>query len=237
MFPGWPVRSRNNSLRLASSRKTFWKNPDLSYLKRNVPPEFVELTVRIAQSAIEHLPITTFSFGAPLFPGIEPVPLPGHTTGQAGYLLVDPNSEQQFLIGGDVCHNPTLHVSRPEWTTMGDSHPHLVRQTRLQLLSRIADKNIVFRCYHFAPGENGFIRPESGDRFRFVGRDPPTERGTESLADGCLLERVKADGLFVPGVTTRNEDFSTLKPCQGHPIKRKRTRIPLQPVLRDERDD
>jgi glyoxylase-like metal-dependent hydrolase (beta-lactamase superfamily II) len=96
--------------------------------------------VRIAQSAIEHLPITTFSFGAPLFPGIEPVPLPGHTAGQAGYLLVDPNSEQQFLIGGDVCHNPTLHVSRPEWTTMGDSHPHLVRQTRLQLLSRSQTK-------------------------------------------------------------------------------------------------
>src|SRR6266403_5021970 len=47
----------------------------------------------------------------------------------------------------------------------------------------VADKNIVFRCYHFAPGENGFIRPESGDRFRFVGRDPPTERGTESLTD------------------------------------------------------
>ncbi len=158
----------NATIYVPEAEVNFWKNPDLSYLKRNVPPELVELTVRIAQSAIEHLPITTFSFGAPLFPGIEPVPLPGHTAGQAGYLLADPNSEQQFMIGGDVCHNPTLHVSHPEWTTMGDSHPHLVRQTRLQLLSRIADKNIVFRCYHFAPGENGFIRPESGDRFRFV---------------------------------------------------------------------
>jgi glyoxylase-like metal-dependent hydrolase (beta-lactamase superfamily II) len=145
---------------------SFWKNPDVSHL-RKVPPELIEFTIRTAQRAIECLPIKTFSFGNALFPGIQPIALPGHTAGQAGYLLTATGEDKQFLIGGDSMHHSVLHVQHPEWTTNGDSHPYLVHETRLQLLNRLADRNILFRCYHFAPDENGYVKKDAEGRFRF----------------------------------------------------------------------
>ena len=145
----------------------FWKNRNLSHATK-LPPELVELTVRTAQRAIECLPIQMFSFEKEIFPGIQPVALPGHTGGQAGYFLTSPGHDQQLLVGGDALHHPILHVRHPEWTTAGDSHPHLVHQTRLQLLNRLANKSILFRCYHFAADETGYIRKDAEGQFRFV---------------------------------------------------------------------
>jgi glyoxylase-like metal-dependent hydrolase (beta-lactamase superfamily II) len=145
----------------------FWRDPDFTYLGK-AGHELVELTVRTARRAIERLPIQAFSFGQEVFPGIEPVALPGHTLGQAGYLVTSEAGDQQLLIGGDSMHNAVLHVQHPEWTTSGDSHPQLVEQTRLQLLNRLADSNIRFRCYHFAPNETGFIRKDAERGFRFI---------------------------------------------------------------------
>jgi hypothetical protein len=59
------------------------------------------------------------------------------------------------------------------------------------------------------------------------------------LSSELLNRKQTNDALLKPvekqfGVTTRNGNFSKLRPCQGHPIKRKRTRIRLQPVLRDD---
>jgi glyoxylase-like metal-dependent hydrolase (beta-lactamase superfamily II) len=146
----------------------FWREPDFTHL-RKAGQELVELTVRTAQRAIERLPIQAFSFGQEVFPGIEPVALPGHTLGQAGYLVTSEAGDQQLLIGGDAMHSAALHVQHPEWTTSGDSHPQLVKQTRLQLLNRLADSNIRFRCYHFAPNETGLIQKDLKGGFRFMG--------------------------------------------------------------------
>jgi glyoxylase-like metal-dependent hydrolase (beta-lactamase superfamily II) len=145
----------------------FWRDPDFSHL-RKAGHELVELTVRTAQRAIERLQIQAFSFGQEVFPGIKPIALAGHTLGQAGYLVTSEALDQQLLIGGDSMHNAVLHVQHPEWTTSGDSHPQLVEQTRLQLLNRLADSNIRFRCYHFAPNETGFIRKDPKGGFRLI---------------------------------------------------------------------
>jgi hypothetical protein len=74
------------------------------------------------------------------------------------------------VAGGDALHHAVLHVRHPEWVTAGDSHPDLVHQTRLQLLDRLADKDILFRCYHFAAEANGYIRKVPGGGLRFVQR-------------------------------------------------------------------
>jgi glyoxylase-like metal-dependent hydrolase (beta-lactamase superfamily II) len=153
----------NATFYIPEPEASFWKDPDLTRANA-LPKELVEFTVRTAQRAIDRLPIQTFTFGQEVFPGIEPVALPGHTAGQAGYLLTSPDNGQQLLVGADSMHHPILHLRRPEWTTAGDSHPYLVHHTRLQLLNRLADKNILFRCYHFAAHETGFVRknPEGG---------------------------------------------------------------------------
>jgi len=157
----------------------FWTNPDLTHL-RKVPPEIIELTVRVAQRAIECLPIKTFSFAERIFPWIEPIPLPGHTIGHTGYLLAPAGGDKQFLVGGDSMHHAVLHVRHPEWTTNGDSHPHLVHQTRLGLLNRLADKNVLFRCYHFAADETGYVTKDAKGGFRFVVPSQEAEMSPES---------------------------------------------------------
>ena len=92
----------------------------------------------------------------------------GHTAGQVGYLVTVADRDRQLLIGGDSLHHPILHVRHPEWTTAGDSHPDLVRQTRLQLLNQLANKNILFRCYQFAPDEIGYVKRNAKGGFLFV---------------------------------------------------------------------
>jgi hypothetical protein len=36
------------------------------------------------------------------------------------------------------------------------------------LLNRLANKSILFRCYHFAADETGYIRKDAEGQFRFV---------------------------------------------------------------------
>jgi glyoxylase-like metal-dependent hydrolase (beta-lactamase superfamily II) len=112
--------------------------------------------------------------------------LPGHTAGHAGYLLAPTGDDKQFLAGGNSVHHAVLHVRHPEWTTAGDSHPHLVHQTRLQLLSRLEDKNILFRCYHFAPDEIEHVKRDAEGGFLFVKEHALTTTRTFSYAEANL---------------------------------------------------
>ena len=157
----------NATYHIAEPEIAFWKNPDLSHANR-VPQGLLDFTVSTAQRALECLPIRSFTFDNELFPGIEPISSPGHTGGHTAYLLK--SNGEQFMIGGDALHHAVLHVRHPEWITAGDSHPALVHQTRLQLLNRLMDQDILFRCYHFAAKEIGYIRNDPNGGLRFVKR-------------------------------------------------------------------
>ena len=157
----------NATYHISEPEIAFWKDPDLSQANR-VPQALLELTVRTAQRALGCLPIRPFTFGKELVPGIEPISSPGHTGGHTAYLLK--SNGEQFVAGGDALHHAVVHVRHPEWVTAGDSHPELVHQTRLQLLDRLVDQDILFRCYHFAADEIGYIRKDSDGGLRFVNR-------------------------------------------------------------------
>jgi glyoxylase-like metal-dependent hydrolase (beta-lactamase superfamily II) len=157
----------NATYHIAEREIAFWKDPDLGHANR-VPQALLELTVRTAQRALECLPIRSFTFDKELFPGIEPISSPGHTGGHTAYLLK--SKGEQFMIGGDALHHAVLHVRHLEWITAGDSHPALVHQTRRRLLDRLVDQDILFRCYHFAAEEIGYIRRDPDGGFRFAKR-------------------------------------------------------------------
>lgn len=157
----------NATYHIAEPEIAFWKDPDLSHANR-LPQALLDFTVRTAQRALECLPIRSFTFDKELFPGIEPISSPGHTGGHTAYLLK--SNGEQFIIGGDALHHAVLHVRHPEWITAGDSHPALVHQTRLQLLNRLVDQDILFRCYHFAAEEIGYIRKDPNGGLRFLKR-------------------------------------------------------------------
>jgi glyoxylase-like metal-dependent hydrolase (beta-lactamase superfamily II) len=155
----------NATYHIAEPEIAFWKDPDLSHANR-LPQAMLDFQVRTAQRALACLPIRSFTFSKELFPGIEPISSPGHTGGHTAYLLK--SDGEQFMIGGDALHHAVLHVRHPEWTTAGDSHPALVHQTRFQLLNRLVDHDILFRCYHFAAEEIGYIRRDPNGVLRLL---------------------------------------------------------------------
>ena len=155
----------NATYHIAEPEIAFWKDPDLSHANR-LPQAMLDFQVRTAQRALACLPIRSFTFSKELFPGIEPISSPGHTGGHTAYLLK--SDGEQFMIGGDALHHAVLHVRHPEWTTAGDSHPSLVHQTRFQLLNRLVDQDILFRCYHFAAEEIGYIRRDPNGGLRLL---------------------------------------------------------------------
>jgi glyoxylase-like metal-dependent hydrolase (beta-lactamase superfamily II) len=154
---------------ISQAELEFWQvaNPDVSEF-RDVPPELVDLTIRCAHDALEILAkqIEPFAQETELLPGVQSVPLPGHTPGQSGYLFQ--SEESQFLVVGDAMHDPVLHVERPAWTSMGDARRLETIATRRKLLARLANEKIRFQTYHFPFPGIGYIRWNGDDGFLFV---------------------------------------------------------------------
>lgn len=84
-------------------------------------------------------------------PGIEMVPMPGHTVGHSGVMVAG-----RLLIVGDVLHQPVLQAARPDWACVFDADKDLARATRRAILARAADQGIVLGGMHLDPP--GFAR-------------------------------------------------------------------------------
>jgi glyoxylase-like metal-dependent hydrolase (beta-lactamase superfamily II) len=72
---------------------------------------------------------------------------PGHTPGNIVIDLDD--GKQSAVLSGDVIHHP-VQIERPEWSSHFDKDPIEARQTRLQLLERLADTDTWVMGAHFA---------------------------------------------------------------------------------------
>lgn len=79
--------------------------------------------------------------------GIQLRPAPGHTPGNVILELDD--GKQSAVMSGDVIHHP-VQIERPEWSSNFDLDPDAARQTRLELLARLADSGVILMGAHFA---------------------------------------------------------------------------------------
>jgi glyoxylase-like metal-dependent hydrolase (beta-lactamase superfamily II) len=96
-------------------------------------------------------------------PGIEAVPLPGHTPGHTGYLLRD--TEETLLIWGDVLHVQDEQPADPEIGLVFDSDPALALRTRSTLLEQLATEGWTVAGSHIT----GFGRVQrAGNAYGFV---------------------------------------------------------------------
>lgn len=82
-----------------------------------------------------------------LLPGIQAVPLFGHTPGHSGYLLED--GGESMLIWGDIVHFPHIQIAQPEVTIAFDSDPAAAAAIRHQILDRAASDGISVSGMHF----------------------------------------------------------------------------------------
>ncbi|WP_233805377.1 MBL fold metallo-hydrolase [Paraburkholderia sp. HP33-1] len=93
-----------------------------------------------------------------ILPGIQTVPLFGHTPGHTGYLLGD--GPDSLLIWGDIVHFPHVQLAQPEVTIAFDSDPATAARTRAQLLDRVATDRLSISGMHFNLPTTGSVQRE-----------------------------------------------------------------------------
>jgi glyoxylase-like metal-dependent hydrolase (beta-lactamase superfamily II) len=99
----------------------------------------------------------------PGLPGIEALPLPGHTPGHTGYLVR--NGKDSLLIWGDALHLQDEQPAEPEIELVFDIDPALALRTRRALLEQLATEGWVAAGSHIT----GFGRVQrAGSAYGFV---------------------------------------------------------------------
>ncbi|AVS76347.1 MBL fold metallo-hydrolase [Paracidovorax cattleyae] len=91
-----------------------------------------------------------------VLPGVEAVPLPGHTAGHTGYRF--DSGDRSLLVWGDIVHFPHIQVARPEVSIAFDQDPMRSASTRARLLDLVSAGRMMVAGMHL--GELGFARIE-----------------------------------------------------------------------------
>jgi glyoxylase-like metal-dependent hydrolase (beta-lactamase superfamily II) len=90
-------------------------------------------------------------------------PTPGHTAGHVSVHLA--SQGQQAVITGDCIHSP-VQCLEPQWIMRADIDAALACTSRLNLLERYAEQNVIVCATHFPEPSFGRVR-RRGDRFGF----------------------------------------------------------------------
>lgn len=100
-----------------------------------------------------------------VLPGINAVPLPGHTVGHCGYQLE--SAAGGLLVWGDIVHFPQIQIARPEVTIAFDQDPLISAATRTRLLDVVSSDNLLIAGMHL--GRLGFAHVRrSGNTYAIV---------------------------------------------------------------------
>ncbi|VWL88960.1 MBL fold metallo-hydrolase [Burkholderia lata] len=89
-----------------------------------------------------------------VLPGINALPLPGHTDGHTGYVIE--SRDQGLLVWGDVVHFPHIQIQRPDVSIAFDHDASLAVATRSRLLDQVSSDGLLIAGMHL--GELGFAR-------------------------------------------------------------------------------
>jgi glyoxylase-like metal-dependent hydrolase (beta-lactamase superfamily II) len=159
----------NAKFLISEAEINFWSQSPLDLGDvRDLPQEFVDFTIQCARRALSILEkqIQPFKPESELLPGITAIALPGHTPGHSGFLFK--SSAGQFLASGDAMHDPVLHLTHPEWTSVGDWSRAQTGETRRKLLDGLAHDRIRFQAFHFPFPGIGRVRAIPGGAYEFV---------------------------------------------------------------------
>lgn len=101
---------------------------------------------------------------------------PGHTPGLS-VLWLESEGERAVFVG-DLLHSPT-QILRPEWNSCFCEDPEQAARSRVRVLSRAADENVLVVPAHLG-GDHAAEVARDGDRFRVTGWAPFRASGSGS---------------------------------------------------------
>ncbi|AVO47692.1 MBL fold metallo-hydrolase [Phreatobacter cathodiphilus] len=108
--------------------------------------------------------IKFFRDGQEFIPGVQAIAAPGHTVGHTIFMIS--SGGKQFCFMGDLTHHQILLLEKPLMEFAYDSDPKQSAQTRVKLLTMLAEKQVPVMSYHFPwPGFGHLAK--AGDGFRY----------------------------------------------------------------------
>ncbi len=118
----------------------FWQNPATDLRGSLMPPELKESVLDNARDFLTFSSgkLRTFSAGEEVIPGVQSIPLPGHTPGQVGFLLQS-RGESLFYIA-DAEANPLVSLQKPDWRMQNDENTVAAVEMRKSVI-RLAMEN------------------------------------------------------------------------------------------------
>ncbi len=142
---------KNAELILSQHEYEFWTDEKYSFgIPDNARPKFM-----LARNALAaYRARMTLVTAGEVLPGIEFVPLPGHTPGHGGYRISSGGSS--LLIWGDIVHFPDIQIPCPDVTIAFDVDPVEACRTRHRTLDMVASGGELVGGLHL--NFPGFIR-------------------------------------------------------------------------------
>ncbi len=102
--------------------------------------------------------------GEEVLSGVHAILAPGHTVGHTIFMI---NSGKESLCYvGDLAHHPILLLEKPLTEFMYDTDPKQSAQTRVKMLTMLAENRTRMLAYHFAWPGIGHVAKQ-GDGFRY----------------------------------------------------------------------
>ena len=162
-FDGDAATYPNAELVVSEAERAFWSDDAI----RQQAGEGAALFFDVAQAALaayaNQLKIVTGE--DEIAPGINVVPLPGHTAGHMGVAVT--SGSESLLIWADIIHVPPVQFDRPDVTIAFDTDPTLAAQTRAQIMDRAAADRMLIAGSHMDFPGFGYIE-KTADSYALV---------------------------------------------------------------------
>ncbi len=108
--------------------------------------------------------VVFFKDGQEFLPGITAISAPGHSPGHTIFNVS--SGGKSFVFLGDLTHHPVLLTENPRVEFAYDWDPKMSVQSRVKLLTMLAEQKTPVMSYHFAwPGFGNLAK--AGDGFRY----------------------------------------------------------------------
>lgn len=136
----------------------FWTAPEVDLSGLQVDDETRQMLISGAKQTLAAIRdrTTLFPAGDEVIPGIQAVPMPGHTPGMSAYLIT--SGEDSLLNTADVFYSEPLNLEHPDWEVAFDYDPAQAIETRKMLLQQLAEQRTLALAYHMPFPALGHVR-------------------------------------------------------------------------------
>lgn len=155
----------NAFIYLSNQEKTFWLDTPMAQISDNAKP-FVQWAREAAKPYLKANRVKFYNAGDEVLPKVKSIPLFGHTPGHSGFEFE--SKGEKMLVWGDLMHNHAIQMKHPEVAVDFDADSISARKSRLNMMPKIAQSEILIAGAHLPFPGLGHIRAEKDGSYRWI---------------------------------------------------------------------